>query len=134
VSTDRIYLLVAFLAGAVTYLLLTSCTTIGHQPPPADWPQLEEKILYVNGATLHEYCGKASAWSEFSFACARISFARKVCYVILPEQTADGSQPWLLAHEREHCAGRDHEGSHSIADAWEKWKTAEAIKVWQSPR
>jgi hypothetical protein len=113
--------------------LLTGCSTIDHRSAPADWPQLEEKILYVNGATLFKYC-ESNLLTDFAFACSRISFERRVCYIIMPEQTADGSQPWLLAHEREHCAGKDHKGSTSIADAWEKWKGKEAIRVWQSPR
>jgi hypothetical protein len=134
VSTDRIYLLVAFLAGAVTYTLLTSgCTTIDHRSAPVDWPKLEEKILYVNGATLYKYC-KSNLLTNFAFACSRINFERRVCYIIMPEQTADGSQPWLLAHEREHCAGKDHVGESDLARGWEKWKEKEAIRVWQSPR
>lgn len=113
--------------------LLVGCTTIGHQPPPSDWPVLKEKILYVNGATLYKYC-ESNLLTDFAFACARISFEKRVCYIVLPEQTADGSQPWLLEHEREHCKGKDHAGESGLAQAWEKWKTAEAIRVWQSPR
>lgn len=120
---ERIALSLLALFVLLGILLLQGCSTIDHRSAPADWPLLEEKILYVNGATLYKYC-ESNLLTDFAFACSRISFEKRVCYIILPEQTADGSQPWLLAHEREHCAGKDHVGEHDLANWWAKWKAA----------
>ena len=52
------------------------------------------------------------------FACAEVDLARRRCDIWAIADAEDG----VLEHEREHCAGRDHVGASTLADAMRAWR------------
>lgn len=52
-----------------------------------------------------------------AFACAEVHFYSDTCHVWVATD-----DQMALEHELEHCNGRDHVGSNSLRDAWERWK------------
>jgi hypothetical protein len=103
-------------------LLLSGCATrlvsIDYSnPPPADWPRLEEKIAYVQMEDLAKFCGPKPS-SAYAAGCTVAHFGYKTCYIYLASR-----DPALLAHERWHCKGYDHVGdTNRSRNAWERYK------------
>lgn len=104
-------------------LLLAGCATVVREAnpidydtaPPADWPQLEERLTYADLDTVRRWCNRPK--SALS-ACATPSFRYGLCMIYLSR-----NDPVLLKHERAHCAGYGHVGSASEPRVmWERWK------------
>ena len=106
----------------VAALLLSACTTIGHQPAPEGWPRLTERVHYVSLLESTRQCGGnlLSMFLAPALACA---------YIVLDDQCTGGTcdiylsvaadapeAEGLMEHERLHCAGRDHGGATDIRD------------------
>lgn len=96
-------------------LLLAGCTTIGHEPPPADWPALRVQEDRLEVREMRDRCQRYAGWHSVADACTEINFAENWCRIsyVYPEN---------LAHERLHCAGRDHVGESTLRDAWARYK------------
>lgn len=93
-----------------------ACTTIGHQPPPEDWPKLEARVHKVTPAERREACSVVrTAWYVTVEACAIIKFAARTCDIYLDSEMFE-------EHEHEHCKGKDHMGSRYLAEAWKAYK------------
>lgn len=97
-------------------LLLSGCTTIGHQPPPADWPQLEVIKHRVSNVEMRDQCAR---YVTMPIACAIVTFWRNVCHIYLD---VDNTTDEIEEHEDMHCKGWDHMGETIFRDAWEAYK------------
>ena len=97
--------------------LLMGCTTIGHAPPPAGWPQLKIIEHYVTARQMADVCGKYSAWYMTTLACAEIDLDKNTCELWFSEEFAPA---WITEHERLHCEGRDHPGGTLMQDLLDK--------------
>ena len=114
--------------------ILTGCTTIGHEPPPSDWPKLEISVECTPAAPA-KCIARNPTWAilllfgGFVPACANVRFDTMQCEIIT--MTCGGE---LEKHERQHCAGMDHltttpknaRGDKpelgALAQAWDNWK------------
>lgn len=105
------YLIVVFLSG---------CTLVEidyNTRPPADWPNLEEKIHHVEIGDLPKFCGPKPTLGHAE-GCSVVHFGYEVCYIYLATK-----DPAVLEHERAHCKGYSHVGEGDRAHkAWERWK------------
>jgi hypothetical protein len=97
--------------------LLTGCTTIGHVPPPADWPVLAVTVKRVEHKEIRAACWD-TPWYMSVEACAVVRFSNMTCTILLDVTHGDE----FLEHEQEHCRGKDHTNETTFADAWAKWK------------
>lgn len=109
-------------------LLLTGCTVMGHRDAPVDWPRLKVIEHHVSSREMADVCYaniKVPMWLRLLGAnlegCALIYFDKKECHVWVSSDFPDAR---VLAHERLHCRGYDHESSSTLADAWKEWKRA----------
>lgn len=99
-------------------LLITGCAT--SLKPPADWPELQVVTIVAPVDEMLAAC----TWEGVllsDVACALIDFERMRCSIIFRDD-----KPILapvMAHEIEHCRGKDHPGEDKLRRAWEKWKT-----------
>jgi len=128
-SYDRFYTVqgvcrAAVLAAliAVVAVLLFGCTSIGHKPPPDDWPYLKVTTKYLDGAAIIPRCyAVLPLWLKLlgglPTACAMVDFAAMTCTIYVPEGDQDA-----LKHEQAHCDGRDHGTDSTLGDAWSAWK------------
>ena len=90
-------------------LLLSACSTIDHGNRIEGWPLLREEVHVVSSAEMHKRCDKRGGFMELVFACAEIYFNPPVCKIWV---TRAGG--WTEKHEREHCKGFEHHGSHKM--------------------
>ena len=88
-----------------------ACAAIGGEAEK-DWPALKTSIIYSGDVS--KECGK---YALMPLACAEIDFEKKTCVIYTSVNWA-----WVLIHEQEHCAGKDHENETSLRDAWNKYK------------
>ena len=108
-------LALAFLAG---------CTFIdNHTPPPAGWPSLRVEIVEdtYGEKGINYYCGPSNP-IVWRIGCAVPDFAQGICFAYVRDMT-----PWVITHERLHCAGYDHTGGTAIQKIMEYW-TAQGWK------
>jgi hypothetical protein len=117
-----------FLAAMLGLLALSACAIDPHTPAPADWPRLEVRVHQVGtGEMLGECYATVPLWMKllgtFPAACARIRFPERTCDIYCAASWS--CDPDTLAHEREHCAGRDHEFESTLRDAWQRYKAAQ---------
>lgn len=104
--------------GAAALLALTACTSIDvDREPAADFPKLEERIVYGFWAT--QQCAGTVPPVTIAYGCAWLDFARRTCTIFLASESASSD---TLLHERQHCRGFDHHGSTAIADRWALWR------------
>ena len=104
--------------------MLSGCATIdSHVPPPAGWPQLRVEVIVDADASrgIEKYCG-ASSLLLWRVGCAVPDFAQETCFVYVRDLS-----PWVIDHEKMHCAGYDHPGGNSIAKIMDYW-TAQGWK------
>ena len=111
-------------------LLLTGCATTKlvdidyNTQPPADWPQLEERITYADIPTIRRWCNMPKGMRAYN--CAVVSFRYGLCMIYLSDQN-DAS---ALAHERAHCQGYSHVGEGRKAHAaWERWNRDQKVEL-----
>lgn len=103
------YMLLALLAGCA-----------GMIKPPADWPELRIVTIVAPAAEMLQACTRDGVLLS-DVACALIDFDRKRCSIIFRDD-----KPILapvMAHEIDHCRGKDHPGEDTLRRAWEKWQT-----------
>ena len=100
---------------AVCVALLAGCTTIGHEPPPADWPALRVQEERLELREMRDRCQRYAPPGYVAEACAEINFAGGWCRISY-------HYPEHLEHERLHCAGHDHVGAPTLRDAWAAFK------------
>lgn len=107
------YLMLLALTGCASYV------PIDHsRAPPADWPKLEQRVVYTDSPEqLRKYCGASSEASGKYLACSTIHFAAGVCMIYSGTHEAA-----VVDHERDHCLGYDHAGYSRGPDAWERFK------------
>ena len=94
-------------------LALSGCASMG--PAIEDWPELEVIEHHVPRAQVHERCRKYAAFGSRPLACAEVDFAARRCDIWLSAESPPAA--YVLRHERQHCAGHDHEGESSLRDA-----------------
>lgn len=106
------------------YLLLALLCASAHaseidwnKPPPADWPTLTQKVLYVSAYDFETYCKPDEPNVG---GCAIPYFDLNLCMIYV----RDDLQFYLalLTHEEGHCDGKDHYGESAMADKWAVWK------------
>ena len=105
--------------------LLGGCTSIGHQPAPSDWPRLTIVEHRMKTAEVFQKCYQTiplglKLLGAIPEGCAFIDFAAMRCDIYI--HVDFGPRDRVHEHELEHCAGRDHFGASTLADAWEAWK------------
>ena len=90
-------------------------------PPPQDWPALEEKVFYLDSQeSLYRQCGTPPPSFTPPRGCTLVHFGYKTCSIYLTSR-----DPELLEHERWHCKGYVHRNSpQNYTMAWEKWKAS----------
>lgn len=108
---------------AALLLLVAGCTTIGHQPPPADWPNLTIVEHQVGTWSMLKHCYQYVSLpmkliGGIPFSCAEVNFPARRCDIWCTEDM----NAETLEHERLHCAGYDHFGASTLADAWRDYK------------
>jgi hypothetical protein len=112
---------VLFLVGCVTKLVDIDYST----KPPADWPQLEERITKADVETVQRWCNMPQALRGRAFNCAVISFRYGLCMIYL--STDD---PEAIKHERAHCAGYNHVGEGGKSHkAWDSFKRDQKLEL-----
>lgn len=114
-------LLVAWLILA--WACLPGCATVDSHTAPSDWPTLTVRDNVVSGAQVIRRCYKyVPTWAKllgtFPMACAEINFAALTCDI----WRAHDASPEMLEHELIHCAGGQHPGDTTLADAWMQYK------------
>lgn len=106
----------------LSVLLLAGCaSTIDMgRAPPADWPAMKVEIYQGTIQKFDEICGTGIIGLTHRVSCAHVDFAQQRCWIMVrPNQKL---APEEEAHEREHCAGRDHPGESTMRDGWERYK------------
>lgn len=103
-------------------VMISGCTAIGHKEPPSDWPKLEVKVNRVGWYDMQVICGYGGLWTPIAqvYGCANINADTMQCNIYIAGD--DEYAQLTIEHELEHCAGKDHIGSSSLADYWEEWK------------
>lgn len=103
---------------------LPGCATISDDPAPADFPKLTIYERYVSFEVMNDVCRKYVGAFSAPVACATLNFKARGCDIWLVQ----GAAPqFVIEHEREHCAGKDHPGESNIRDAWERYKKENAL-------
>lgn len=114
----------ALLAAAIA---LSGCgTMIQHDSAPADWPQMEVRVHTVSFSQMLGRCYKYMSlpmklMGGFPVACAEVDLARNVCDIWM---TDDENDPYILEHEKDHCAGKDHPHDMTLRNLWANYKAA----------
>jgi hypothetical protein len=97
--------------------------------PPSDWPKLDERITYIPQESVARFCRVSKDLTDRVQGCTTIDFYYNLCMIHLGNKS-----PELLAHEREHCQGYDHEGDGGKSiRAWEAFKAKGTGNVYQQP-
>jgi hypothetical protein len=97
---------------AIAVALAAGCATLDHTPVDG-WPELEIVEHRVPHAEMRERCSRYVGFGMSPEACAEFDFVERKCHVWL---SADfPPQRFIVAHERQHCAGYDHAGSSAMA-------------------
>ena len=110
--------LAIFLAGCATFI-------DQHKEPPADWPLLTVREHRLDLWPLIKQCyPSVSTFMKllggFANACAWIDLRAMTCDIYVHSASAEDDP--ILAHEREHCDGKDHFGDSTLANLWAAWK------------
>lgn len=110
------YLIVLLLAGCAQTARLVDIDYSVR--PPADWPALEERIMYGEVEAVQRWCNMGPDIRRRAFNCAVYNFYAGICTIYLSDRT-----PSTLEHERAHCRGYNHVGDPRLAhEAWAKFK------------
>lgn len=103
-------------------ILLASCTSIGTEPPPADWPTLKVTRYDVPHAKMRDICVKHVNAISSPEACFEIDFVSSTCVIWY---SADFPPTAAVVNEmQQSCAGFDQTNSTNLADAWRSYKGA----------
>lgn len=94
---------------------------IAHEPAPADWPALAVAEHRVSWEEMTKRCSKYAPFGWTPMACSEIRLTTRRCDIWL---SADHAAPYIIEHERLHCAGHDHVGDTNLRDMWAHWKSA----------
>ena len=109
-------------------LLLSGCATIGG-PAPDDFPVLNVQVVKVDEEGIRRHC-KARPWNWLiggTLGCAEVDFRKRICTIYTMSE-----MDWVMAHEKEHCLGRDHLGETTIRDLWTAHKLHERDRaLWE---
>jgi hypothetical protein len=105
---DDLILLAVLIALA---LFATGCASIGHERVEG-WPQLEIVEHYVAHHEMRNRCSLYAALGSSPEACAVFSFSTARCDIWLSADFPPAS--YVVAHERQHCAGYSHIGDNSM--------------------
>jgi hypothetical protein len=98
---------------ALLAVLLAGCTAIGHERV-AGWPRLEIVEHHVPHAEMRDRCARYTGFGMSPEACAEFDLVNRKCHIWY---SADfPPQPFIVEHERLHCAGYDHAGSKAMAN------------------
>lgn len=91
--------------------LASGCTVIGHEKV-ANWPALEIVEHHVAHKQMRDRCAKYVGFAASPEACAEFDFTTGRCDIWF---SADfPPSPYVVEHERLHCAGNDHVGSRAM--------------------
>jgi hypothetical protein len=95
--------------------------------PPADWPTLKVVVHSVPNIKFRDVCAKiTSPWQQIPPACAVAVFETGVCHIFTTVDFPPSAMQ--LRHERGHCAGEDHIGESTNADAWAAYKARKPVR------
>lgn len=113
------------LAILLGFAAAAACTTIDeHTPAPKDWPNLSIHEHRVAHSIMRDACVPYTGFWSYPEACSIVNFETLRCDIWL---SADFPLlPGTLEHERAHCAGHDHVGDTTLADAWKLFKASTA--------
>jgi hypothetical protein len=104
-------------------VLAASCSVMMGHEPVAGWPQLEVVEHHVPHAQMRDRCAKYVAFGSSPEACAEFDLANRKCHIWFSSDFPP--QPFVVEHERMHCAGYDHAGSTSMAAYLEYWNASQ---------
>lgn len=118
------YVWAALFVAAVAIGLQGCATMIDEHKRVTGWPNLKVTEHRVNFALVVMRCYKyqsllSKALGTIPGACAEINFDAGTCDIWLGQGEYDAG---LIQHEREHCAGGDHIGDTTLADALAAYK------------
>lgn len=106
-------------AAVVAVALLAGCTVIDmRRPPPEGWPKLQVTVIKTGFAQVQAACGSNAVIGLLApyFACATVNLSAGTC--VIHTMTDD---PYVMEHEMEHCAGRDHIGDSTLREYHDRW-------------
>ena len=100
---------------------LAACTMNADHPVPG-WPELTVIEHRVPHEEINARCARYVGFGVLPIACAEFNFKAGTCNLWF---SADLPLPQaVLRHEREHCAGYDHEGESTLARLLEAHRRA----------
>lgn len=112
----------------IPIFLLFACTEplkpVSTEAP--DWPRLQVTVHEVLVGELYTQCySLVPLWKKMLGTivdgCAWVNFVEGTCQIYV---RSDFPDPRVLREENDHCAGRDHTGSSTLADTWDSYKKA----------
>ena len=93
-----------------------------------DFPDLKPIEIETNQATVGAICRAFSPPGATIQACSLLMFSAGICPIFVNAQTKNlvmpGDNATILEHEKAHCKGYEHAGSHEQAKAlavYKKW-------------
>ena len=98
---------------ALALLLAAGCTVMGTERVEG-WPKLTVVEHYVPHHEMRDRCGKYLGPFMSPEACAEFDFAHLRCDIWFSADFPPSA--FIVNHERQHCAGYDHEGEHELRD------------------
>jgi len=108
-------------ALAILAALAAGCS-INSKERIAGWPELEVVEHYVAHAEMRDRCAKYVGMGMQPEACAEFNLKQRRCDIWFSRDFPP--QRWIVAHEREHCAGYDHMGSTAMRDLLQRYLAA----------
>lgn len=103
--------MLAIVALVVAVVILTGCAVNAHERVEG-WPALEPVQHYVAHNEMRNRCMLYMRLGQSPEACAEFNFSAARCDIWLSADFPPSS--YVVAHERQHCAGWDHVGSTSM--------------------
>lgn len=109
--------------GVLLCVFTASCSVMMGHERVAGWPQLEVVEHYVPHSVMRDRCARYVAFGSSPEACAEFDLANRKCHIWF---SADfPPQPFIVEHERLHCAGYDHQGSTNMAAYLKYWHASQ---------
>jgi hypothetical protein len=118
----RLLYLSVFLAGNASAQLVSVPIDFSN-PPPADWPVLDERLTVLDDIeSVRRFCNAKVKFKGVQIkGCAVVSFEYQLCMIYVLKGDDAG-----LEHERAHCKGYVHVGDGDSA--------YKALDLWKSKR
>jgi hypothetical protein len=106
---------------AIFAALAAGCSINSHERI-AGWPELQIVEHYVSHTEMRDRCAKYVGFGMQPEACAEFNLSQRRCDIWFSRDFPP--QRWIVAHERQHCAGYDHIGSTAMQQLLERYVAA----------